>query len=289
VSTTPVSAIFTTVSAYNDGPHNAAAANFGGVLRDRGADGASLTYNVTNSVNGTPIPGLGLSGSCTIPGGSLAQATGCGISASAGSASTNVTVGVGTQIQQHLRFVLNPLDGIAANTLAVLSGGTASAELFGGSAIARNTNASPVTVDFLFAGTTTDRHTSATSDFIGVLMDGGGDGVTLDYTLETLINGSAVAALTQSGTCAFGPGAILTTGGCLGNVTVAPASTSFASAAAGNFSAQVDFTLSGGDSFAGIGALRLFNAPTAVPEPQTIALLACGLLILLPFRRRGRM
>ena len=281
----PLTGSITTSNVYSDGPHNAAAANFSAVLRDGGSDGASLSYTVTNSVNSTPIPGLTISGSCSIAGGSFAQVTSCGAGSTPAGATTLVTVGQGSLVTQHVQFTLGALDSAALTSLAVLSGGAGSAEIFGGTAGATNPTASPLTFDFSFSGFTADRHTSASSDFVAALMDGAGDGIEFDYLVETLINGTAVAALTLSGTCSLGAGEPLTAEGCPGNFTLAAVTTAFASPASGTLSSEVAFTLSAGDTFGAVGGLRLFST-NSVPEPGGIALCVTGLLALFALRRR---
>ena len=282
--TTPQTTAFTFAGPYSGGPYSAVAANFNAVLTDTAGDGATLGFSVANSVNGSAIPALDTSGTCSVAAGPALGASTCIGGGGGVSASAPVDVGDGALISDHVLFTLSQGDAFALVSFSLFSGPSAP-QLVGGAISAQNVSNAPTLFDITISALSTGRHTEADTVFIGVLMDLMGDGASVSFTNETKVGANVVSALTLSGSCAFDADA-LAIGSCPANVALAAGVAGFAASATGTFQTELELTLSPGDAAALTGGLRLFNA-NAVPEPGTLLLVGCALATL-AWRRRRR-
>jgi hypothetical protein len=268
------------IGGYNDGPHNAAAANFGAILRDSSSNGISYSFALEHRVDGTVVPGLSLSGSCAVSPGPFAQLGGCRGSATPASASTSVNVAPGDVVSALLIMTLSAHDTLLFTSGNILSGGTAP-EFAGRTDIFQNPSDVPVGfIGFLNASPTTSSHTTVSADFFALLMDEAGDGGALAFSLVTQINGTSVPELSLAGACSFGPGEALRIESCPSGIALPPLSATIAAGPAGVVQGDLDDSLSGGGTLGLIGGMRLFStAPTGVPEPGSLLLIALGLAL----------
>lgn len=274
-------------SPYAGGPYDAMAANVGGTLGDFSGDGASLTGSLVGKVDGITVITIPLS--TTIAAGSVGAIdsvpTGAG---PAGSASSGISTGVGGMLTQNLSFTLSGGGDLASLILVgVLSGGQTPFAMM--NSIAVNDLGSPSSFGFGFSQPFEGQYDFLSVGFMGALMDGTIDGAALtNLHIETLIDGTEVAAVDLTGNYATSPGQLSISGFPSGTAFGPAQVASYAAPASGLMSLDLNFTLSGGgDNASLVAGMELFNAQV-VPEPATLSLLGIALLGVAARRRTGK-